>query len=490
MAPSVFTSSEKSLVKSVFPSSSYKILTVTPARVYAAYPSPDRWNYTGIEGALALVRDSSNCFFFKVLNLKEKGKIVWDHELYEDFYFYEDKSYFHTFAGDECMIGFCYADESGAAQMYKKVNQRAKYVKSTSSSSGFGFAKKLSSLMGSSSSSTAEDKKAKTAKAASPDPQEGEPQWNGLVDQLSSMGVSESDIKNNEGFLRDLLGMNAQASKPTAEATPSSASTLAPPVTSLLPTMRNAPPPLPPTQAPTLGPAIPSRPTSASATSAATPSPPPVAPRPQIPPPPPARPGGAASGVRAPPPVPSRASASGRGPPPPPPARPMTAASPTPLSPPSVPGMGGSHAMTSAVPPPPPPPPTAPAASSSGAPAPPPPPPPPGPAPASVSAPPPPPVPPAPSAGGNTVSGLPPPQPGRDALLASIQGKSVKDLRKTDYSAPPPRSTANTGTGHADTSMAGAQSSGNDLASALASALNKRKGNMGGSDEEESDDDW
>ena len=112
MAPSVFTSSEKSLVKSVFPSSSYTILTVTPARVYAAYPSPDRWNSPGIEGALALVRDSSTCFFFKVLNLKvchdnsyleEKGKIVWDHELSEDFYFYEDKSYFHTFAGDVCI---------------------------------------------------------------------------------------------------------------------------------------------------------------------------------------------------------------------------------------------------------------------------------------------------------------------------------------------------------------------------------------------------
>jgi len=31
---------------------------------------------------------------------------------------------------------------------------------------------------------------------------------------------------------------------------------------------------------------------------------------------------------------------------------------------------------------------------------------------------------------------------------------------------------------------------GGDLANALASALNKRKGNMGGSDDEESDDDW
>lgn len=27
----------------------------------------------------------------------------------------------------ECMIGLCYADEAGAAQLYKKLNNRAKY---------------------------------------------------------------------------------------------------------------------------------------------------------------------------------------------------------------------------------------------------------------------------------------------------------------------------------------------------------------------------
>lgn len=100
MPSSSFTSSEKSLIKSVLTSSSCKIITATLARIYVTYPTPDRWYYTGIEGALAFVRDADGNFGFRVVDLKNNGKVIWDHELYDDFYFYQDKPYFHTFAGD------------------------------------------------------------------------------------------------------------------------------------------------------------------------------------------------------------------------------------------------------------------------------------------------------------------------------------------------------------------------------------------------------
>ena len=452
MAPSVFTSSEKSLIKSLFPSSSYKIITVSPVRIYAAFPTPDKWYYTGVEGALAFVRDTSNVFHFKVVDLKSKGQIVWDHELYEDFYFYEDKPYFHTFAGDKCMLGLCYADESGAVQMYKKVSNRAKYAKSSSSSSGFSFAKKISSLIGSSSTSS-DDKRVSSSKAQLTDDTQAEPQWNGLVDQLGSMGVSEVDIKNNEGFLRDFLGRGSQKLVHDSHQTDNK---LPPPTTSLMST-RNAPPPAPPAisalPVPLSVPSLPSR----GVDSTSTPQSAPPVSRHSLPPPPPARPGVGSSASprppppplpphpvsgRAPPPVPSRPVVGGRGPPPPPPPPPMRP-DPTRMS---VPGL--------------------------------------------PAAPPAPPGPPAPS-GSSSMSGLPPPQPGRDALLASIQGKSVKDLKKTDPNAPPPRSSGGTGGSASSLSAAAGMSGGeNDLESALSTALNKRKGNMGGSDEEESDDDW
>jgi len=81
---------------------------------------------------------------------------------------------------------------------------------------------------------------------------------------------------------------------------------------------------------------------------------------------------------------------------------------------------------------------------------------------------------------------MPEPQPGRDALLASIQGKSVRDLRKTDTSSPSPGAAA----AAAPAENKGDAGGGGDLASALASALNERKGQMGDSDEEESEEDW
>lgn len=69
MPSSSFTSSEKSTIKSVLPSSAYKIITATPARIYTAYPTPDRWYYTGVEGALVFVRDSKGNFGFRIVDV-------------------------------------------------------------------------------------------------------------------------------------------------------------------------------------------------------------------------------------------------------------------------------------------------------------------------------------------------------------------------------------------------------------------------------------
>ena len=248
MPPSVFSSSEKTLIKSVFPSSSYKIITVSPARIYAAYPTPDRWYYLGVEGALAFVRDAKNTFHFKLVDLASTGTISWDHELYDDFYFYEDKPYFHTFAGDHCMLGLCYADESSAEQMYKKVSNRSKYMKSSSGSSGFGLAKKLTNFM---SSSSSDDRKSKSHVS------EDTKLEAGLVAQLSNMGVSESDIRNNEGFIRDFLGHGTGNAASAAEGY---TGRIPPPITDML-SMRHAPPPPPSTASASSSAAVPRLPT-------------------------------------------------------------------------------------------------------------------------------------------------------------------------------------------------------------------------------------
>ncbi|PKI85059.1 hypothetical protein MVES1_001054 [Malassezia vespertilionis] len=446
--PSLFTSNEKALIKSVLSTAECKIITVTPARIYVAHPTPDRWQYAGVEGALAFVRDAKGLFFFKAVDLRKNGKVAWDHELYQDFYFYEDKPFFHTFAGDECMIGICYADEVGAAQLYKKVNNRAKYAKS-SGSSGFGFSRMFSGM------------RSKDKRAAQPaQPAQEEPQWNRLVGQLGDMGISDTDIQKNEAFIRDFLGSQANDAAPGSQAAQNSVQA---PTTEVLSSLRSMPPP-PATRA-SFAPAA-----ALAAAPAAPPVPqrspmlgaPPPPRRPNVPMPPPGRFAASATpaGARAPPPVPTRTTSFKAPPipPPPPSSRQGDIAPPAPPAPPVV----ARPAASAPVPPPPP-------------------------APVPGMAPPPP-APPAPGMAPQPLTPPPPAQapdtsgaqPGRNALLASIQGRSVKDLKKTDPSATPQGAPP-------AAPPAGGQG---DLAGALASALNQRKGNMGGSDDEESDEDW
>lgn len=476
---STITSAAKSKIKSSLPSSHYKILTATVARVYIAVG--DQWAYTGIEGGLAFVRllsvDEKGACGFRCVDLKGTRGVIWDHDVYAGMQYNQDRAFFHTFEGDEFLVGFAFADEGEAGEFYRKVKNRGKYAKS-----GGGAAKSTPSA------SSSKKKKGKTSSSGGIDKsmisapsgfqhvahmgfssEHGfssnnvDPTWAALLDQLTNMGVSEKDIQKNERFIKDFVG---QRGGPAATAAKSSKSPPAPPA----PKAKKIPPP-----APSRGP------TSA---------------RKQPPPPPPAprqRPG---SVVPAPPP-PSSSSSSSRVPPPAPPARPGAAATAgsVPPPPPPPPTRGGAGAGAGAVPPPTPPPPPG----RGGVPPPPPPP------PAAGGGPPPPPPPP-PSA---PAAPLPPPQDGRGALLASIQGAGIHQLKKTEGgSSPGPSSRAVSAAGmgaaagaaggmaaaahdggdDADTSATG----GGDLASALAAALSQRKGNMGDSDEEgeESDEEW
>ena len=87
---------------------------------------------------------------------------------------------------------------------------------------------------------------------------------------------------------------------------------------------------------------------------------------------------------------------------------------------------------------------------------------------------------------------MPTSQPGRSDLLASIQGKGVHSLRKTDPNGTPARKSSpplnDSGGATASSPTAPA---GNDLTSALAAALLERNKKLGDSEsEDEDEDDW
>lgn len=61
---------DKEKVKRAIPKASNKIVDVTVARLYIAYPDPGSWTYTGLSGAIGLVNDLvGNTFFLKLVDI-------------------------------------------------------------------------------------------------------------------------------------------------------------------------------------------------------------------------------------------------------------------------------------------------------------------------------------------------------------------------------------------------------------------------------------
>lgn len=98
---STLNSDEKAKVKSAIPASSNKVFYAALARIYYAYPQPDKWSYAGLQGALAFVKNTTkNTVSFKMVDLDGTRGVIWEHELYEGFEYHADRAFFHSFAGD------------------------------------------------------------------------------------------------------------------------------------------------------------------------------------------------------------------------------------------------------------------------------------------------------------------------------------------------------------------------------------------------------
>ncbi|KAG9048782.1 hypothetical protein FS837_012069 [Tulasnella sp. UAMH 9824] len=523
---SIMSTEDKAKVKSAIPEGSGKILYATPARIYYAHPDPSRWTYVGQEGAVALVADKiKGGFWFRMIDLKGTRGVTWEHELYDDFTYYQDRPFFHSFPGDSCMIGFVFADERDANAFYKKFNGRAKYASKSSKSKDKenvpaktvkkkgGKPGKIDKSMISAPSNFKHVAHMGWSEDTGFSSRGVDESWNNLVGGLERFGITEKQLKGNEEFIQQFVekakaeGLDA-ANK--AYGVPGAGEGISKPIVPA-----QAPPPASPatSKAKKKPPPPPVRPRghgkSESLASIDSPAPPPSAPpvvqhpvvhhpitpaaAPPPPPPPAPRTVPPPAAPTPPPPPPPPARGAPAGPPPPPPPAPRVQPPPVSVPPPPPP----PPIRGPAPPPPPPPPPPAPTTA-------PPPPPPPPPPPAGGLPPPPPPPPPAPVAGGGPP--LPAVSSDRANLLASIQGKGIHTLKKTD--GPAPRGTTDDSSGPssstgaavaagaagaaAGAAAAGALGGGGDLASALAAALNQRNKNLGGDsdDEEDDDDEW
>ena len=99
-AQSTLSTEEKDRVKSAIPKSRNQIFYATLARIYYAWPDPEKWGYAGLQGALAFVKDSKGILWFKMVDLEGTRGIIWEHELYSGVEYNTDRAFFHSFSGD------------------------------------------------------------------------------------------------------------------------------------------------------------------------------------------------------------------------------------------------------------------------------------------------------------------------------------------------------------------------------------------------------
>lgn len=114
---SSLSANEKSHVKLIVPPPT-KILAASLARLYFAHPDPSTWSYGGLQGALLLIADrAKGAHFLNLIDLVGNRGVIWEHEIYKGFEYYQDRPFFHSFAGDvraEMPLHTMSADTHGA----------------------------------------------------------------------------------------------------------------------------------------------------------------------------------------------------------------------------------------------------------------------------------------------------------------------------------------------------------------------------------------
>ncbi|KAG0293370.1 hypothetical protein BGZ98_002197, partial [Dissophora globulifera] len=217
---------DKASIKRALPTSTQKIITATVARLYVAYPDPNSWTYSGIIGGLAFVQTKgpNSAFMFRIVDLLGSRGVIWEQELYENFEYTQERSFFHTFATDSCLAAFSFADDQEASVFYKKVSDREalKKSKSPSGSPGNTPTSRKSGLFGSKKEKKGPKGKLDKTQIGLPsnfrhlghigwDPNKGfnvqniDPEWKNLFEQLDKMGVSQEDIQNNAEFVEKFV---------------------------------------------------------------------------------------------------------------------------------------------------------------------------------------------------------------------------------------------------------------------------------------------
>ncbi|EMD37063.1 hypothetical protein CERSUDRAFT_124041 [Gelatoporia subvermispora B] len=117
-----------------------KVVAVASARIYhAAFGAkPDSWVFSGLKGILVLGRDRTTLhpdrkrrdaaleqnYWFRLLDTGSDKGVIWIHNIADALEYQLDKPFFHIFAGQTRMFGFCFGEDSEAEAFYRKLSAR------------------------------------------------------------------------------------------------------------------------------------------------------------------------------------------------------------------------------------------------------------------------------------------------------------------------------------------------------------------------------
>ncbi|CAO3616369.1 unnamed protein product [Cunninghamella blakesleeana] len=249
--PSALTVAEdKNKVRRALPTA--KIYAATVARLYIAYPNPNKWAYTNIWGAITFLKDKkTHSLYIRIIDLIHHKGVIWEQELYDDFHIDKQTPFFFTFSADEYVVGLSFSNEQDAAVFYDKIATR----------DGVETKKKKKKAKETSGKKPTRGKLNK-AQIGLPSefrhighigytPEKGfsvqntDSEWNGLFDQLQSLGISAEEITENKEFIKNFVNQHGGPPLPpssTTAATTTQRKSRAPPPP---PARRAAPPPPP-----------------------------------------------------------------------------------------------------------------------------------------------------------------------------------------------------------------------------------------------------
>jgi neural Wiskott-Aldrich syndrome protein len=114
---------DRAKIKRAIPAVNNKTIIAAVARLYIAFPNPNKWNFTGLSGAIVLAKDLfANTYFLKLVDVIGTGHVLWDQELWTGFEYNQDRTFFHSFEVEGYVAGLSFTEESEGKLFFKAVS--------------------------------------------------------------------------------------------------------------------------------------------------------------------------------------------------------------------------------------------------------------------------------------------------------------------------------------------------------------------------------